>query len=152
MEAQTFYRQCLQDVKLMQLATCQDNKPWLCNVWFVADGEDTIYWMSRKIRRHSEDIAANPQASCTFHKWFEGGFGEKGQALVMAGKAELVPEEKVADVYDLYTGRHPHLKNVQSKEKFQTAEEPHFLYQLTPDEIVWFDEINFPDDPRKVLK
>ncbi len=145
------YQAYLQDVMLMQLATCRDGQPWLCNVWFVADEEDNIYWMSLQSRRHSAELTDNPHVAATFHKWYAGGFGEKGQALVMSGHATLVPQVDIERVYNLYVARHPHLQNVQTCKDFADGSGAHVFYQLTPTEIVWWDEINFPEQSRRVV-
>ena len=65
-----------------------NNKPWLCNVWYVMDNDNNIYFMSRETRRHSKEIEQNPNVSCTFHKWFDEGLGQKGQAVIVGGTAE----------------------------------------------------------------
>ncbi len=146
------YRTILEDVRLMQLATSRGHRPWLCNVWFAADGDGHIYWISRETRRHSEDIAANAHVACTFHKWFAGGLGEKGQALVMAGTATRLPGPECRMPYGLYLSRYPALAEFQSLEAFLKDEGHHFFYRLAPTEIVLWDEINQPADPRQVIK
>lgn len=146
----SYYRDYLKDVKLMQLATSKDNQPWLCNVWYVADEDDNIYFISRETRRHSMEIAQNPKVSCTFHKWFERGLGEQGQALVMQGLAKKMSGTEIAKPYDLYQKRYPHLTNFQDLEDFISGQGHHFFYKITPNKIVWWDEKNF-DQPRQEI-
>lgn len=148
MDKRALYRAYLEDVKLMQLATARDNQPWLCNVWYVMDEDDNIYFISRETRRHSQEIADNPNVSCTFHKWFERGLGEQGQALVIAGRAEKLTGDAVEKPYTLYQARYPHLENFQALAHFQKEDGHHFFYKITPTEIVWWDEVNF-DQPRQ---
>ena len=50
---------------LMQLATINNGQPWLCNVYFVTDEENNIYWTSTKARRHSKEILKDPNSACT---------------------------------------------------------------------------------------
>ena len=145
------YRAYLDDVKLMQLATSRDHRPWLCNVWYVMDDEDNVYWISRETRRHSEDIAHNPHAACTFHKWFDSGLGEKGQAVVIAGEARKLRGNECRKPYELYTIRHPNLPGLQALEDFENETGHHFFYVLSPKEIMWWDEKNFPENPRQML-
>ena len=153
MEARAFYRNYLKDVKLMQLATADNNKPWLCSVWYVVDDEDNIYWMSRKTRRHSIEIEANSHVAATFHKWFDKGLLEDpGQAVIISGQAEILSGEACRLPYDLYQKRYPRLNDFQSLDKFLNDEGHHYFYKLTPDEIIWWDEINFPNDPKQVVK
>jgi len=149
MDTKKLYKDYLQNVKLMQLATCVENQPWLCNVWFVQGTDENIYWCSRKTRRHSIEIEQNPYVSCTFHQEFTEGLGQKGQAVVMAGQAKLLEQSKISKIYDLYHKRYPKLPSLQSKDIFQKVTGDHFFYQMTPTEVIWWDEVNFPGDPRQ---
>lgn len=150
-EKKQFYRDYLDDVKLMQLATSYDNQPWLCNVWYVRDPQDNIYFISRETRRHSIEIEKNPKVSCTFHKWFERGLGEQGQALVIAGKAKKMTGNEIEKPYTLYQERYPNLENFQSLDDFVNGTGHHFFYKITPKQIVWWDEKNF-DNPRQEIE
>lgn len=136
----------------MQLATARDGRPWLCNVWYVMDAQDNIYWISRATRRHSEEIADNPYVAATFHKWFGEGLGQSGQALIVSGTAEIVSIDQVHESYQLYADRYPELLNFQSLEATKDGSGDHLFYKITPREIVWWDEVNFPDQSRQVVK
>ena len=149
MDIEKLYRNYLKDVKLMQLATCENNQPWLCNVWFVNDDNNNIYWISRETREHSKQIKNNSNVACTFHKWFEEGLGQKGQALVISGQAEKLAGNVCEGPYDLYSKSYPKVLEFQTKKAFLNDEGHHFFYKVTPKRIVWFDEINFPEDPRQ---
>jgi len=153
MDAKVLYTDYLIDIKLMQLATSRDEQPWLCNVWYVLN-EDSghFYFISRETRRHSEEIRDNPRVSCTFHKWFDGGLGEQGQALIVSGKARQLSPKECDKPYDLYAARYPKLLAFQSKEATLDESGHHFFYEIVPEEIIWWDEVNFADQPRqKVL-
>lgn len=147
------YQDYLKDIKLMQLATCHDNQPWLCNVWYVRDEEEgKFYFISRATRRHSEDIRDNQKVACTFHKCFDEGLGQKGQALIVAGNARRLKGSECFRPFDLYNVRYPKLASFQTKESFLKDLGHHFFYEITPTEIVWWDEVNFPEQPKqKVL-
>jgi acyl-CoA reductase-like NAD-dependent aldehyde dehydrogenase len=56
MNPRDIYPDILKDIKLMQLATVRDKKPWMCNVWYVMDEDHNVYWISRETRRHSLEI------------------------------------------------------------------------------------------------
>jgi len=150
MNVKKLYQEYLKEVKLMQLATVKDNKPWLCNVWYVIDEDQNIYWASRPTRKHSEDIENNPHVACTFHKWFDRGLMiDKGQAVVMSGRAIRLEGEECRKPYELYAAHHPNLFEFRSLESFVSGEGDHSFYKITPEKIVWWDEVNFPDDPRQ---
>lgn len=152
LDPKKLYQEYLESVFLMQLATSANEQPWLCNVWYVKDSDDNFYWTSRKTRRHSQEIAQNPKIACTFHQNFVEGLGQKGQAVIIAGHASLVVTNKIADIYDLYEQRYPKLPTMQDKQSFVDQTGDHFFYQVTPDEIIWWDEVNFPEDSRQVVK
>ncbi len=152
MSIQSIYREYLEDVKLMQLATCRDNQPWLCNVWFVMDEDGKVYFISRENRRHSLEIGENEKVAGTFHKWFDEGLGQKGQALIVGGTARQLKLAECRKPFTLYAKRFPKIVSFQTLERFLRDEGSHYFYEITPTEIVWWDEVNFPDDPRqKVL-
>lgn len=149
MDIQTLYRDYVKNIKLMQLATTRNNQPWLCNVWFVMDENDHVYWISRDTRRHSQEIHDNPYVSCTFHQWFDGGLGQAGQALIMAGHAEKLSGDACKKPYELYAARYPKILEFQTEQEFLQDQGDHYFYKLTPQEIVWWDEKNFPDQSRQ---
>lgn len=148
------WRIYFKDVRLMQLATSRDNQPWLCNVWYVHDTEtDNIYFTSRKTRRHSEDIAINERVACTFHKHYEDGLGQRGQSLVIAGKARLLTDElAIGKAFDLYEASHPKLSAMQARDVYCDGSGVHFFYEISPIEIVVFDDVNYPNNPRQEFK
>lgn len=151
MNAKDLYKDYLNEVKLMQLATAKNNQPWLCNVWFVTDSKDNIYWCSRKTRRHSIEIEQSSKVSATFHKDFTIGLGQKGQAVIMAGHAELLKTENIPQIFDLYEERFPKLSELQTEELFTNNGGDHFFYKMVPNEIIWWDEVNFPEDSRQKI-
>lgn len=56
-------RDYLPDVMHMSLATCQGDKPWVCEVHFVYDDHLNLYFRSLPTRRHSQEITANPNVA-----------------------------------------------------------------------------------------
>ncbi len=136
----------------MQLATCDDTQPWLCNVWFVSDEEDRIYWISRETRHHSLHIEKNSKVACSFHKNYNQGLGhEPAQSVVMSGEARRVPAQECEKPYLLYNTRYPNLEPFQSLNSFLKDKGDHFFYELAPTKIVWWDEINFPEQSRQEI-
>ncbi len=143
----------LADIKLMQLATCANSQPWLCNVWYVLDEDiDLFYFISRKTRRHCKEIAQNPNVACTIHGAHNEGLGEKGRALIFAGQAKcLEGEQDWQKPYDLYAARYPALLDFQTKAEFETGTNHHFFYEIRPTEIIFWDEQSGYDNPRQVI-
>ncbi len=152
MDLDSLYKNHLKKVRLMQLATSANNKPWLCNVWFVVDEQGNIYWTSRETRRHSIEIEQNPYVACTIHGNFNAGLGEKGQAAIISGVAEKLNAQNCEIAYNLYSARYPKLLEIQSLEDTRNDTGVHKFYKCSPNEIIWWDEVNFPDHPRQIIK
>ncbi|MEO0392442.1 MAG: pyridoxamine 5'-phosphate oxidase family protein [Pseudomonadota bacterium] len=146
------YRPIVDQIKLMQLATSRENRPWLCNVWYVMDDDDQIYWISRPSRRHSLEIADNIYVAATIHGPHNSGLlDDAGQALIISGHARQIPGPDTTKAYNLYAARFPKLRDFQSEEDIFRDQGHHVFYQLTPDEIIWWDEVNFPKQSRQVV-
>lgn len=47
----------------LSLATVKDNLPWVCEVHFAYDDELNLYFRSLPSRRHSQEIAENPNVA-----------------------------------------------------------------------------------------
>lgn len=72
----------------MSLATVRDNKPWVCEVHFAYDDELNLYWRSLKTRRHSLEIADNPNVAGNIVDKF--AVGESPVGIYFEGTAELL--------------------------------------------------------------
>ena len=129
--------------QVLQLATSKNNSPWISTVYYVADSDRNIYWLSYPERRHSLEIAENPQVAITI--------AVKQDLPVIgmqaAGKVEVVNDAAVVETilasyvkkYD-GAGQDFHKRFVEGKNKHQ-------LYKLTPSMLVLFDEVHFKDSP-----
>ena len=74
----------------MSLATVNDNRPWVCEVHFVYDKDLSLYFRSMKSRRHSQDIASNPNVAGNIVK--QHSVSEYPHAIYFEGKAEMVED------------------------------------------------------------
>lgn len=104
MDVEKAIREYLPNIIHMSLATCLDNKPWVCEVHFVYDGDLNLYWRSTPARRHSQEIAANPKVAGNIVQ--QHGQGEKPRGLYFEGTAEMLTGVTADDlVYKLYAER-----------------------------------------------
>jgi len=104
MDVEQVIRDYLPNVIHMSLATCANNKPWVCEVHFVYDDDLNLYWCSLPERRHSQEIAANPNVAGNIVE--QHGQGEKPRGLYFEGTAEVlrdITEDSLA--YRLYVDR-----------------------------------------------
>lgn len=132
----------------MQLATTSGDQPWICSVWFVTDENLNLYWASWPIRRHSQEISANPKVCAAVvvqepnskKKQATIGVQIQGQAVLVDKSAEIKP---IAKEYAKKFGFSQIWVN-----KFEGQETNHKLYKLIPELFVLFDEQNFPSNTR----
>jgi len=79
----------LPNVIHMSLATSKDNKPWVCEVHYAFDEELNLYFRSLTSRRHSQEIAVNPNVAGNIVRQHELGVYPLG--VYFEGTAELLP-------------------------------------------------------------
>jgi uncharacterized protein YhbP (UPF0306 family) len=143
MEIPTLVKKYLSEAKVMQLATAAGNRPWACNVHFVADDKFNLYWLSMPSRRHSQEIANNKNVAITIAVRYPDkpvvGLSAEGQARVVdrgSAKEAIALYDEVFSLSDDF------------KSAYFNGTELHELYKLTPLAFVLFDEVNFPKEPR----
>jgi uncharacterized protein YhbP (UPF0306 family) len=128
---------------LMQLATVDNDQPWLCNVYFVTDEDNNIYWTSTKARRHSKEIIKNPNSACTIvHD------SKNKQALQITGKSYQVPLDDLKRVYKIHAEKYGY-KESRLQEAFKNTPDGRAFWVLKPETISFWDEVNFPDSPKQ---
>ncbi len=146
MDPKELARQYLNDIKIMQLATADDNGPWVCTVHFYADGDFNIYWCSRTDRKHSQQLEKNPMASATVMVHENTPEEDYVAAVTLAGKAELM-KEIPQDAREAYIAKldRPSFLLPDPDDPKNTQE----FYRLKPETMVVFDTKNFPKAPRQ---
>src|SRR5579884_4129734 len=97
-------REYLPNILHMSLATCANNKPWVCEVHFVYDDNLNLYFRSLLSRRHSQEIAQNPNVAGNIVK--QHSVGESGHGIYFEGLASLIidPKERQS-VFPLFNAR-----------------------------------------------
>jgi ribonuclease HI/uncharacterized protein YhbP (UPF0306 family) len=128
---------------VMQLATSRENVPWISTVYFVADDERNIYWLSLPGRRHSEEVVDNPRVAVAIAiKQDMPVIGIQAEGLVAIVDDAAIVEKILASYVKKYdgAGKEFHQRFVEGKNKHQ-------LYKLTPSSMVLFDEVHFNAGP-----
>jgi uncharacterized protein YhbP (UPF0306 family) len=145
MDLQKLAREYQDSVKHMQLATVSNGQPWMCTVYFVADQDNNLYWTSGRDRQHSLEILADPKAAATIVK-----DTEKKQALQMSGIAEEVAIEDLDFVHKLYQSKFgPKDYNVDDMRERTASGRSYWVFK--PSVAMFWDEVNFPDQPKQQL-
>jgi uncharacterized protein YhbP (UPF0306 family) len=120
-------REYLPGVIHMSLATSHDNKPWVCEVHFAYDDELNLYFMSKSTRRHSEEIAENPNVAGNIVR--QHAVGEKPRGVYFEGKAEMLTNADTAK--DIYFKRF----------NLDKAPPEHEFYKITVAKYYLFDSL-----------
>jgi uncharacterized protein YhbP (UPF0306 family) len=135
MDVEQVIRNYLPQMIHMSLATSANNKPWICEVHYVFDAELNLYFRSTLQRRHSQEIAANPQVAGNIVT--QHSLGQKPQGVYFEGKAELlenVDENHLA--YKLYSERFGLGTKILEEARQETG---HKFYKITVHTFYLFD-------------
>jgi uncharacterized protein YhbP (UPF0306 family) len=142
LDLKTLANKYLSEGRIMQLATSRDNKPWACNLHMATDDKANVYWISKPTRRHSEDIASNPNVAMTIAIKTDKpliGIQIEGTAAVVADSDTI--RVAMGDWMRRHGGSEKFIESIVD------GSNEHKLYQMTPQAVQLFDEVNFPDSP-----
>jgi uncharacterized protein len=131
---------------VMHLATVQDNRPWVCTVNYLFDKDLTLYWLSLRTRRHSLEVAQNSAVAAAILL-----DPKVKRCLHIEGEADEVPGDELEQVNDLFTAKMGKVPRFWPEIK-ENRPDGRTYYRFKPSAYVLWDEVNFPDDPRQVLK
>lgn len=148
MDPKELSRKSLQEINILQLATAENNNPWICTVHFYADDQLNLYWVSRTDRKHSKQIAENPFASATMVVHENTPSENYVISVTLSGKAELLADVPagIREAYVAKLNKPPNmLPDQNDPDNLQE------FYRLTPSEVVLFDTKNFLKAPRQVF-
>lgn len=145
-------REYLDEGALMQVATCRNNQPWTCNVWYSYDDHLNLYFISSNQRRHCEEIRDNERvAAAIVHPIYNEAGGQECRGITLEGTATELGILSSGKAFDNFMRRWPKAKKyVAKKDLIKNLTKVRF-YKVTPKTIVLFDEVNYPDQPRREL-
>jgi uncharacterized protein YhbP (UPF0306 family) len=90
MDVEKIVREYINKSVHMSLGTTANDKPWVCEVHFVYDDDLNLYFRSLKSRRHSQEIAANPNVAGNIVR--QHAVGEYPHAIYFEGSAERMTD------------------------------------------------------------
>ncbi len=132
--------------KLMQLATCSDEQPWVINCWYTFDDDFNFYFISGTIRRHTKELIKNPKVAFTITPHYPlDKLGQRVQGVSFEGIAEEVSGFGLTDAFDNFTSKwelatkHISIANIKNGVGSK-------LYKIRATKLTWIDEINYPHD------
>lgn len=130
----------------LSLATVHDNRPWVCELHFAYDHNLNLYFRSLTSRRHSQEIADNPNVAGNIVK--QHTLDEYPTGIYFEGTAKLLQE-----------GDEQNTAFMCIKERLQTsdgileeAKQPngHQFYKITVD--TWYAFGKFDEEEGKKYK
>lgn len=134
----------LKNARLMQLATVSSGKPWVCTLYFICDDQLNFYWLSLPTRRHSKEIEKDPNCAIAVAvNDRQPVIGVQAQ-----GKGEQIADmSTITKILPKYVAKYGNGKDFVKAVRAGTSQ--HRFYRFVPDELVLFDEVNFPSNPKQ---
>jgi uncharacterized protein YhbP (UPF0306 family) len=153
MQLQELIYTYLNEYPLISVASCHQNTPWTCNLYFAFDEELNLYFISKTGRRHSEELRRNPNVAATICKPYSKPFIDPARGIQLEGKAIQIEDPLIAEIaFALYMNRFPDSIKYHKTVTDVTGAADRRIYQIMPSRIVLFDEENFSANPQQVLK
>lgn len=143
MDLKALIQNYLRSAKVMQLATVENGKPWVCTVNFAVDDNLNLYWMSLRTTHHSQHLKNSSQVAGAIVK-----DPAVIQGLQFEGSAAEVSEKELDSVNEIYEQRYGHKPERLEEAKSNNSSVRGF-YKVKPSKFVLFDKLNFPDNPRQ---
>lgn len=145
MTVEEVVRQRVKEGLTMQLATCSNNQPWCCTVFYASDENLNIYWVSKPQTRHSLEIGQNSNVAAAIVAKGEVDGAKAG--VQVEGSARMLGEqeqiEKAARLFvDKYNSGEKYYEDMVSGRSESK------LYVLVPKMFGVFDSENFPGKGR----
>jgi uncharacterized protein YhbP (UPF0306 family) len=127
MDIEKIIREYVDKTLHMSLATVSDNKPWVCEVHFTYDDKLNLYYRSLKSRRHSQEIAKNPNVAGNIVKQHE--LNEYPHAIYFEGTAEIMEDyDEIDKIFPYFVKR---LNPAEDAIEDSKKEDGHKFYKIT---------------------
>ncbi len=146
--------QYVQAGKLMQLASLNsDGSPAVCNVWYdVHFVPDVLRFISRYDRQHSQNIRIDGRVAGGIIAIPLDELGQIVRGVTFTGSARELPTCGIDGEVAAFVARWPRAEAALNPDKLACGEIATRLYEVLIAEWVLFDEENFPEQPRQVIK
>ncbi|MES2225800.1 MAG: pyridoxamine 5'-phosphate oxidase family protein [Patescibacteria group bacterium] len=135
MDIEKAIREYLLEIIHLSLATCKENRPWVCELHFAYDNDLNFYFRSKPDTRHSIEIASNPNVAgdiVTQHT-----VEEEPRGVYFEGMAErLLNVDESHPAYTLYCERFGTGPEILEENKTDTG---HGFYKITVEKFSLFD-------------
>jgi uncharacterized protein YhbP (UPF0306 family) len=149
-DVENVVREYIEKTVHLSLGTSRDNKPWVCEVHFAYDDNLNLYFRSKASRRHSEEIAANPNVAGNIVKQHE--LDEAVVGAYFEGKCRMLElGEELELAYECISKR---LKSGAGHEMLEEArtEDGHKFYKITVENRYVFGRFGAPNGQKHKLE
>lgn len=106
-EAQASARQFCTQISTLTLATCNDASPWAATVFFAADNDFNLYFVSDHRTQHGRDMAVNQKVAATVNPDCNNWHAVAG--LQIRGNVSIVEGLERAKALALYFKKFPQI-------------------------------------------
>lgn len=141
----------LNSEKLMALSTSSRN-PWSCIVYYVADSNINLYFVSSPKSQHCRDIAKNSKVSCAIYNSDQGVSDKKKGVQLRGNASEVTGLDKIKWFFRMWAKINPGNKDVINFKNFKDKVISSRIYRVTPKKIKLFDEKLYGEESFKILK
>ncbi len=140
--------------KAMQLATLSpDGSPAVCNLWFAYQfSPDKLWFISRPAREHCDNLRRDPRVAGAILAIELTNPGQPVCGVSFSGHAAQLPVTGIDDQIAAYAGRWPSTSRAIEPQRLASGEAHHLVYEITVEEWVLYDEQNFREQPRQLVK
>lgn len=133
----------LMNQPLYTIATCQDNTPWVANVYGGFDKETNIlYFVSSTEAIHSMHIIDQPIIACNT-AWFNTDIHTDRKAVQMVGTCTMATDTKdIQTGIALHSALFPEFAERLTVTYIQNVDNPSAVWKFSPEYIkFWNDEL-----------
>jgi len=127
-EIQKIVQNIFNEGYFLSLATIDDGGVWVSDLFYVADDDWNVYWLSARDTRHSKAIDRNPKVAGTIT--ITTTPQEPSEALQISGYVEVVKGELNEEVEALFLQKRGKQKKAESTRVSEQS-----WYKLTPTKI-----------------
>ena len=136
----------LAKTRMLQIATCVDDQPWNCTVYFAYDNKLNLYWISKPNTRHSQEIMKNPKVAGVI-VYDQQPPQKSVKGLSFEGTAELLSGEEEVIASGLYIQQLYREKTLLAD--IRSGKNPHKFYRIKPSKFVLLNSENAPNTIRQ---
>jgi uncharacterized protein YhbP (UPF0306 family) len=140
---------------VMTLATGGGDRLWAAAVFYVSDGDGSLFFLSSPSSRHCLNLADNPRVAATIQEDYADWPGIKG--IQLEGRAELLSGDAETRGRELYGRKYPLVGRIaQAPAAIVRALAKVRWYRIVPERLYFIDnsigfgnrdEIPLPLDP-----